>query len=81
MLEQLKLHLQTQTPLLAVETHDESRAIEIIRQAAIESKRNLYEWSITGGLIQSPAGPGSSPAHVVELAVPRTKRRPCWSLR
>jgi AAA+ superfamily predicted ATPase len=50
MLEQLKRYLQSDFPLLAIETLDERRAVEIIRQAAAAGHRTLYEWSITTGL-------------------------------
>lgn len=57
MLEQLQTHLQAGEPLLAVETLDEDRAVEIIRQVAAHARRTLYEWTITAGLVKtSPVG-------------------------
>jgi SpoVK/Ycf46/Vps4 family AAA+-type ATPase len=51
MLKQLQLHIQSGEPLLAIETPDEERASEIVRDAATSLKRMLYEWSVTTGLV------------------------------
>jgi SpoVK/Ycf46/Vps4 family AAA+-type ATPase len=50
MLEQLQLHIQAGEPLLAIETADEERAVEIVRQAATSLQKMLYEWSVTTGM-------------------------------
>jgi AAA+ superfamily predicted ATPase len=53
MLSELKLLLQTHAPLLALETHDEQRAVDMVRRAASESQRPLFEWSVTTGLLRT----------------------------
>jgi AAA+ superfamily predicted ATPase len=53
MLQQLKLLIQSGSPLVSLETHDEQRAIDLVRQAARELNRTLFEWSVTGGLTKT----------------------------
>jgi ATP-dependent 26S proteasome regulatory subunit len=53
MLEELQLHIQAGEPLLAIETLDEERATELVRQAVVAQKRTLYEWSVTTGMAQT----------------------------
>jgi SpoVK/Ycf46/Vps4 family AAA+-type ATPase len=53
MLEPLKLMIRAGHPILAVETRDEERATDIVRQAADELAMPLFEWSVTGGLVRT----------------------------
>jgi hypothetical protein len=50
MLEPLKLLLHAGNPVIAIETRDEERAVEIVRQAADDLSMPLFEWSLTTGL-------------------------------
>src|SRR5688572_25057585 len=53
MLEQLKLLIRSETPILSIETRDEDRAVELVRRAADELFVPLFEWSITTGLART----------------------------
>ncbi len=48
----LKLLVESRHPLIAIETRDEERAVELVREVAAELKRPLYEWSMTSGMRQ-----------------------------
>ena len=48
----LKLLVQSRHPLISIETRDEERAVELVREIAGELKRPLYEWTMTSGLRQ-----------------------------
>jgi len=52
-LEELTLSIRCGRSLLAVETRDEDRAVEIARQAAVDLSLTTYEWSMTTGLLQT----------------------------
>ncbi|MCB1907664.1 MAG: AAA family ATPase [Rhodocyclaceae bacterium] len=49
-LKDLELILRTRTPLIAVETREESRAIALFRRAALAGGLPLYRWSAVDGL-------------------------------
>lgn len=53
MLEQLKLLIRSENPIVSVRTHDEAEATAIVRRAADELSLALYEWSITSGLART----------------------------
>lgn len=52
MASSLKLLIQSRHPLISMETRDEERAVELVRESAAELKRPLYEWTMTTGLRQ-----------------------------
>lgn len=60
MLEQLRHLVRSGNGLLSVETHDEQRAVGLVRTVAEEMQVPLLEWSITTGLEQTfPAHTGT----------------------
>ncbi len=60
MLEQLRHLVRSGNALLSVETHDEQRAVGLVRTVAEEMQVSLFEWSITTGLEQTfPAQTGT----------------------
>lgn len=60
MLEQLRHLVRSGNALLSVETHDEQRAVGLVRTVAEEMQVPLFEWSITTGLEQTfPAQTGT----------------------
>ncbi len=60
MLEQLQLLVRSGNGLMSVETHDEARAVSIVRKAAEAMQVPLFEWSVTTGLEQTfPAQTGT----------------------
>ena len=52
MLSSLKLLIQSRHPLISMETRDEERAVELVREAAAELARPMYEGTMTAGLRQ-----------------------------
>lgn len=48
----LELLIQSRHPLISIETRDEERANELIREASAKLERPLYEWTMTAGLRQ-----------------------------
>jgi hypothetical protein len=53
MLEQLQLLIQSGHPILSIETHDETRAKELVHRAAAALSLPVFEWSVTAGLLQT----------------------------
>jgi len=58
-LHDLKLLLESEIPLLVIESHEEPRVLELLTRLAIESASALYTWSVTEGL--GRAGFGQNP--------------------
>ncbi len=54
-LKDLELILRTRSPLIAVETREEPRAVELFRRAAARSAQPLFRWSVTDGLARLDA--------------------------
>lgn len=48
--QDLKLLIRSHVPLLVAETHDESRALELLTRLAIKEALPLFCWSVTDGL-------------------------------
>src|SRR6185503_494406 len=48
--EDLKLLIRSRHPVVAIETADELRAVQLVRRVAQELDRPLFEWSVTSGL-------------------------------
>src|SRR5438105_2655929 len=53
MLEPLKLLIRAGHPIVSIETRDEERATDIVRQAADELAMPLFEWTVTAGLVRT----------------------------
>lgn len=49
-LNDLELVLNSGTPILTVETHEERRVLEMFRRLAVKINRPLFVWSVTEGL-------------------------------
>src|SRR5215470_16885550 len=80
MQEALQLVIRAGHPIIAIENPDESRALELVRHAAEEVPRPLFEWSITTGLVPADktrteqivaeGKPAAALQHVVGAAEP-----------
>ncbi|MGD8175565.1 AAA family ATPase [Marinimicrobium sp. ARAG 43.8] len=57
----LKLMLDSKVPLVVIESHEETKAINLLQRVARETGRPLYHWSITDGLTQLGFGPQLQP--------------------
>jgi hypothetical protein len=52
-LHDLALLIESRIPLVALETHDEPQAEGLLNRVALKTGRQLYSWSVTGGLHNS----------------------------
>ena len=57
-LERLKILIDSSTPIIVMETVEEMRAVQLVREAASPLNLAVFEWSIASGLSRSggPAG-------------------------
>ena len=78
MSDSLRLLILAENPIIAIETADEERAQQRVRQVAQRLHRTLYDWSITGGLRKYDFSSGESLGPIlidpgnVQLAVEQT---------
>ena len=49
-LRDLELLLDSATPIIVVESHEESRIIELFRQAVLRASKPFFHWTVTDGL-------------------------------
>ncbi len=49
-LNDLKVLIKSKTPLVVIETHEETRVLQLFTQLVIEFPRHLYKWTVTEGL-------------------------------
>ena len=49
-LHDLELLLGSTIPIIAIETHEESRVVELFRRAVVRSPKPFYHWTVTDGL-------------------------------
>jgi hypothetical protein len=54
----LKIIIDSNTPVILIETVEERRALRLVREAAAEIQIPVFEWSIADGLARSGATPG-----------------------
>ena len=68
MLDQLKLLICSENPIIALETRDEAQAIGLVRKAADDMALPLFEWSLTGYnlLAQGTSSDSNGPSVLVE---------------
>lgn len=57
----LKLMLDSRTPLVVIETHEENKATNLLLKVARQKQRTLYRWSVTDGLTTLGFGPQLAP--------------------
>jgi SpoVK/Ycf46/Vps4 family AAA+-type ATPase len=49
-LHDLELLLGSAIPIVAIETHEEARVVELFRRAVVRSPKPFYHWTVTDGL-------------------------------
>src|SRR5690349_21020482 len=59
--ERLKVLIDSSTPIIVVETVEEMRAVQLVREASSPLNLAVFEWSIATGLVRCGAQPGSVP--------------------
>ena len=62
-LNNLKLLLQSHFPIIVIETHEEVRAIDLLKRANTSSQNTILSWSATDGLNDHHTGSQSQPVY------------------
>lgn len=52
-LNDLLLLLRANQPLISIETHEEQRAIDLLKRCGVKLQRRVLQWSITKGLVRA----------------------------
>jgi hypothetical protein len=60
MLDQLKLLIRSENPIIALETRDEDKAVDLVRTAATEMALPLFEWAVTTGMRRTKPTPADT---------------------
>src|SRR5581483_6583447 len=60
-LERLKILIDSSTPIIVMETVEEMRAVQLVREASSPLNLAVFEWSIATGLSRCGAPPGAVP--------------------
>ncbi|MBZ5646485.1 MAG: AAA family ATPase [Acidobacteriia bacterium] len=60
--DRLKVLINSSTPIVAIETVEEARAMALIRQTCVDLTLPLFEWSIADGLMRTAGPPPASRA-------------------
>ena len=61
-LQRLKILLNSSTPIVVMETVEETRAVGLVREACAELNLPTFEWSIADGLVRSGSNSPVAPA-------------------
>jgi len=59
--DRLKVLINSSTPIVAIETVEEARALALVRQTCGDLNLPLFEWSIADGLMRSPVAAPQRP--------------------
>jgi hypothetical protein len=55
-LERLKILIDSSTPIIVMETVEEMRAVQLVREASSPLNLAVFEWSIASGLVKCGSG-------------------------
>ncbi|MDA0687722.1 MAG: AAA family ATPase [Proteobacteria bacterium] len=55
-LNDLLLLLRSSQPVISIQTHEEQRAVDMIRRCSVEIGKPVLQWSITRGLVDAGSG-------------------------
>src|SRR5215831_10276092 len=58
-LERLKILIDSSTPIIVMETVEETRAVRLVREASSPLNLAVFEWSIASGLMRCGGEPGA----------------------
>src|SRR5215467_11339748 len=59
-LDRLKVLIDSSTPIIVMETVEEVRAVQLVREASSPLNLAVFEWNIATGLTRCGTGPGPS---------------------
>ena len=60
-LDRLKILIDSSTPIIVIETVEEMRAVQLVREASSPLNLAVFEWSIASGLMRCGGEPGAVP--------------------
>ena len=60
-LNRLKVLINSSTPIVVMETSEETRAVNMVRTACTELNMATFEWSIADGLLRSASNLAPEP--------------------
>ena len=76
-LDRLKVLINSSTPIVVMETSEETRAVNLVRAACSDLNMAIFEWTIADGLVRSGS---NAPAEVHKPSVQApTDASPGWS--
>jgi SpoVK/Ycf46/Vps4 family AAA+-type ATPase len=55
-LNDLLLLLQSSQPIISIETHEEQRALDLIKRCQVKLNKRIVQWSVTKGLVDASTG-------------------------
>lgn len=64
-LDRLRVLLESSTPIVVMETGEETRAVRLVRSACSALNLAVFEWSIASGLVRSGATDNAEPIHEI----------------
>lgn len=62
-LNDLLLQLRSSQPVISIQTHEEQRAVDLIKRCSVTLNKPIFQWSITRGMVDAV-----SDNRVLELA-------------
>jgi AAA+ superfamily predicted ATPase len=65
-LQDLALIIESHIPLIALETHDEHQAEQLLGRVALKTGRDFWRWSVTEGLGNALLASASSPGEIID---------------
>src|SRR5579864_6533061 len=69
-LDRLKVLINSSTPIIVMETSEETRAVSVVRTACSQLNMATFEWSIADGLVRSGSNAAVEPPKVSAQAHP-----------
>src|SRR5947209_3957468 len=75
-LDRLKVLINSSTPIVVMETSEETRAVSMVRAACSDLKMATFEWSIADGLVRCGSGAPEARAQQVQAPVWNQAARP-----
>ncbi len=70
-LNDLLLLLRSSQPVISIQTHEEQRAVDLIKRCSVFLNKPIFQWSITRGMVDAVSG-----NHVLELADKAANQNP-----
>lgn len=55
-LNDLLLLLRSSQPVISIQTHEEQRAVDLIKRCSVTLNKPIFQWSITRGMVDAVSG-------------------------